>query len=105
MKLRSGERCGSVRFGYDLDWSGPMNPVTKKSKRELPARLRPNPSEQLVIWIIRGLGEQGLRSRAIASYLNERKIPTKLGKGPWHHTAVAKILRRVESWQHGPGSR
>ena len=92
-QLGRAVRAGAVRLGPRLE--GPDEPDNREAKTAMPSRLRANPSEQLVIWIIRRLAAEGYRARAIATYLNERGIPTKLGKGPWIHTAVARILKRV----------
>jgi len=80
-KINRGERCGEVRFGYDLDVDG----VT----------LVANPKEQEVIEIIGALKSSGLSLRKIADELTSRRIATKKGKRKWTHTAVNRILSRA----------
>jgi len=80
-KIANGERCGKVRFGYDLAADG----VTLVS----------NPDEQEVIRLIRKLRHAGESLRKIAAELNHRGIVTKEGNQQWTHTAVNRILKRV----------
>jgi len=80
-KIRRGERCGSLRFGYDLDSDG----VT----------LMPNADEQEVIELITDLRTTGMSLRAIAAELTGRGVVTKEGKDQWTHTAVNRILTRA----------
>jgi DNA invertase Pin-like site-specific DNA recombinase len=79
-KIRKHERCGKVRFGYDLAPDG----VT----------LIPNASEQDTIRVMKDLRATGRSYRDIAAELNTRGIPTKEGK-PWVHTSVKGILMRA----------
>lgn len=79
-KIRKGERCGKIRFGYDLAKDGKT--------------LVPNRIEQNAIKLIRQLREAGESFRAIAIELNKRSIATKEGR-PWIHTSVAGILTRA----------
>lgn len=78
-KIRNGERCGKVRFGYDLAGDGKT--------------LVPHPAEQSAIALMMDLRRSGLTLRQIAATLTAQSIPTKEG-GPWTHTAVARILGR-----------
>jgi DNA invertase Pin-like site-specific DNA recombinase len=80
-KIRRGERCGEVRFGFDLGPDG----VT----------LIPNPAEQEAIAIIQELRAAGQTLRQIATRLAELGVPTKKGNTKWTHTAVARIVNRV----------
>lgn len=80
-KIRRGERCGEVRFGFDLGPDG----VT----------LVPNADEQQAIGIIRELREAGQTLRQIAAKLTALGIPTKKGRSKWTHTAVGKIAKRA----------
>jgi site-specific DNA recombinase len=79
-KIRKGERCGKVRFGYDLADDGKM--------------LIPNHDEQEAISLIRELREAGESLRKIANELNRLDIATKEG-GQWKHTTIKGILARA----------
>ena len=79
-KIRKGERCGKVRFGYDLADDG--------------VSLVPNEAEQDAIRLIRQLRTEGLTLRQIAGELAVRAIPTKEQYSGWTHTAVQRILTR-----------
>lgn len=79
-KIRRGERCGKVRFGYDLAEDGKA--------------LNRNRGEQRAIALMSDLRAEGKSLRAIAAELNRRRIPTKEG-GRWVHTTVNGILNRV----------
>jgi len=80
-KIANNERCGSVRFGYDLADDG----IT----------LVENTGEQEVIGLIGELRESGLSLRKIATELNNRRIATKKGRKSWTHTTVQGILNRA----------
>lgn len=80
-KIRCGERCGKVRFGYDLSEDGKV--------------LIENSEEQQVIASIRDLRAAGRSLQQIANELSARNIPTKEGNTRWLHTAVNRILRRT----------
>ena len=79
-KITNGERCGKVRFGYDLAADG----VT----------LVENELEQQAITMIQELRESGMSLRKIAIELDARGIATKEGR-PWNHNSVAGILKRA----------
>lgn len=79
-KIRSGERCGKVRFGFSLAADGKT--------------LIPVPQEQEAIRAMRQLRDAGQTYRAIAAELNARGVSTKEGK-PWVHTSVKGILVRA----------
>ncbi len=79
-KIRKGERCGKVRFGYDLAADRRM--------------LLPNPVEQRALALIRRLRAAGASLRAIAAELNRRGIETKGGR-PWVFTTIQGILNRA----------
>lgn len=81
-KIRNGERCGAVRFGYDVGSNG--------------RSLIPNVAEQQAITLMIELRDSGSTLRRIAAVLAERGIPTKEGNAKWTHTAVARILKRQE---------
>lgn len=80
-KMDRGQRCGSIRFGFDLADDG----VT----------LVPSPREQEAIATMHRLRAGGLSLRAIADRLTRLGFRTKGGGGRWTHTAVAKILDRT----------
>jgi DNA invertase Pin-like site-specific DNA recombinase len=79
-KIRNGQRCGKVRFGFDLADDGKT--------------LVPNPVEQNAIALMTQLREAGYTLRQIAAALTQENIPTKEGGINWTHTAVARILQR-----------
>ena len=78
-KVRSGQRCGKVRFSYDSAGDG---------------KLLPNPAEQQAIALMTDLLVAGHTLRQIAAELTARHIPTKEGGAAWTHTAVGQILDR-----------
>jgi DNA invertase Pin-like site-specific DNA recombinase len=80
-KIRNNERCGKVRFGFDLADDG--------------KRLVPNPTEQEAIVVMSQLRAAGLTLRQIAAELSRRGIRTKEGSAAWKHTVVGRILQRV----------
>lgn len=79
-KINSGERCGKVRFGYNLASDGKT--------------LLPNPAEQRAVALMIDLRAAGQTLREIAATLTEQGIRTKEGGTAWTHTAVARILGR-----------
>jgi len=78
-KIKHGQRCGKVRYGYDLAADGVM--------------LVPNANEQATIAAMHELRSAGKTLRSIADYLTDTNIPTKEG-GPWNYTSVRGILAR-----------
>ena len=80
-KIRKGERCGKVRFGYDLADDGVM--------------LIPNAQEQEAIRLMHELRAAGVSYPGIAAALNSRGVPTKGGKKIWQPTTVRNILLRA----------
>ncbi|HEX4149106.1 MAG TPA: recombinase family protein [Pirellulales bacterium] len=81
-KIRQGERCGKIRFGFDLTGDGKM--------------LVPNEAEQEVIARMLALRGAGRTLREIADELTSLGIATKEGRGRWAHQAVARILNREQ---------
>ncbi len=79
-KIARNERCGRVRFGYDLADDGKT--------------LVANAAEQQTIALIHELRASGYTLQGIAAELNQRGIPTKSQSGQWLHTAVNRILKR-----------
>jgi hypothetical protein len=79
--IRTRQRVGKVRFGYDLAADG----VT----------LIDNPTEQQTIVLIRDLRAAGCTLRQIAAALTQRGILTKEGNSQWQDQTVAYILRRA----------
>ncbi len=79
-KIRRGERCGSVRFGYDLSTDG----KTLVSRAD----------EQEAISVMHELRTQGETLRDIAAELNRRELKTKKGKS-WRPMTISRILKRV----------
>jgi site-specific DNA recombinase len=79
-KIDNGERCGKVRFGFNLADDGKT--------------LMPNPAEQRAIGLMTDLRAAGCTLREIAATLTQRGFPTKEGGTAWTHTAVARILGR-----------
>lgn len=80
-KIRNGERCGKVRFGFRLADDG--------------VALIEEPAEQEVLKTIRRLKATGESLREIAAELTRRGILTKEGNRTWKHTTVARILQRT----------
>jgi DNA invertase Pin-like site-specific DNA recombinase len=78
-KIAKGERCGKVRFGYDVTLAGV---------------LVPNPREQQAVALMRDLRGMGLSYPAIARELQDRGVRTKEG-GPWLNTSVRSVLARA----------
>ena len=79
-KITKGERCGKIRFGYNLAADG--------------KRLVPNASEQKAIDIMRKLRAKGQTFRQIADELERRSVATKEGK-TWKAMTVQRILKRA----------
>lgn len=79
-KIAKGERCGKVRFGYDLGADGVL--------------LVGNAAEQQAIALMRELRAAGESYRDIAAELSRRGISTKEG-GPWQPMTVRNILARA----------
>ncbi len=80
-KIRNGERCGKVRFGYTLAADG--------------IHLVEDPTEQEALAAIRRLKAAGQSLREIAAEMARRGILTKEGKAQWSHTTIARILQRT----------
>jgi site-specific DNA recombinase len=78
-KKASGERTGTVPFGFDLAADGKT--------------LVPNAGEQDGLERIRALASEGRSLRQIAQELEASGIKSKNG-GRWVHTSVARILKR-----------
>lgn len=78
-KIAKGERCGKVRFGFDLAPDGKT--------------LVPNPLEQEAVALMVQLRAAGQTLRDIAAELNKRGVATKEGR-PWLFTSVKGILAR-----------
>jgi site-specific DNA recombinase len=78
-KIRRGERCGKVRFGYDLSPDG--------------RSLVPNDHEQQAIDHMRTWKASGKTYRDLVRLLEEYGIETKDG-GIWRPATVRQILLR-----------
>lgn len=79
-KIKKGERCGKVRFGYNLAADGKT--------------LVPDPVEQEAIGLMRELRKAGESYPRIAAELNSRGVQTKEGR-PWQPMTVRNILLRA----------
>ncbi len=80
-KIAKGERCGSIRFGYDLGPDGKT--------------LVPNLTEQAAIDILREVREErGLTWRQVAAYADQIGIRTNQGR-PWQAASIQRILERA----------
>jgi site-specific DNA recombinase len=79
-KISNGERCGKVRFGFDLADDGKT--------------LVPNIIEQQAVALMLDLRTAGCTLREIALALTQQGIQTKEGGETWTHTAVSRILKR-----------
>ncbi|HEY1601468.1 MAG TPA: recombinase family protein [Pirellulales bacterium] len=91
-KIRNHERCGKVRFGFDLAYR--IEIVHGKQKSV--GILLPNAAEQEAISHMLAMRRAGRTLREIAAELTRLGIPTKEGRAPWTHTAVARIVGRPE---------
>ena len=81
VKRASGQRIGTVPYGYDLGPDG--------------ASLIPNETERAVIAEIRAMRRLGMKLQSIAKELTRREVPTKTGRSNrWSHQAIARILAR-----------
>lgn len=80
-KIRKGERCGKVRYGFNLGADGKT--------------LVENTEEQTVIGLMHDLRAAGYSLQQIADELTARNIYTKEGNAKWVHTAVNRILNRA----------
>ena len=80
-KIRRRERCGKLRFGYDLADDGKT--------------LIENRAEQAAIGLMKGWRDEEPRRtyRDIAALLRAEGIPTKEG-GIWRPATIRQILRR-----------
>jgi DNA invertase Pin-like site-specific DNA recombinase len=80
-KIKRGERCGRLRFGYDLA-------VDK-------VNLVPNAAEQMSIQTMRELRANGYSLQEICDELAGRGLPTKSGALAWLPGTVRTILQRA----------
>ncbi len=80
-KIAQGERCGRVRYGFDLAADG--------------VHLVPNSQEQDAIRLMRELRATGKSYPAIAAELTTRGIKTKQSEKPWLPMTVRNILLRA----------
>jgi site-specific DNA recombinase len=90
-KIRTGSRCGSVRFGFEIDPSDPR----RSKKNNLPVGLVENAVELRAIALMKELRSDGRSYREIAIRLTEQAIPTRDGCERWDHSTVRKILKRA----------
>ena len=88
-KISRGERCGRVRYGYELDEQGPRNAETGR-----PIMLRPVAHEQRAIALMQGWKERGVEYREMVALLEELGIETKTGGRIWLPATIHRILRR-----------
>jgi site-specific DNA recombinase len=79
-KISRGERCGKVRYGYNLADDGKT--------------LVANSAEQNAITTMVQLRNAGQTLRKIAAELTQRGIPTKESGNAWSYAAVRRILNR-----------
>jgi len=79
-KIGRGERCGRIRFGYDLADDG--------------RTLVPNPREQEAIAAMKRWNDQGMTYRQMVAALKEMGIETKSEGSIWQPTTVRQILLR-----------
>lgn len=86
-KIAKGERCGKVRFGYDLD-------PDRLNDHGDPYMLLPNQAEQEAITLMRRWKQEGKSLRAMAKILEDMGIETKEGGKLWLPTTIKRILSR-----------
>ena len=80
----------------DLSKETKKAPNLKFGERLVGGKRVPHKEEQKVIKKIITLRSKGLSFRAIANYLNEKKVPSKLG-GKWNKTTVGDIINRNQN--------
>ena len=81
-KIRNHERCGKVRFGFDLAYRTEI----VRGKEKAVGILVPNPAEQEVIARMLAMRDAGRTLREIAAELTRLGIPTKEVRPGWTHT-------------------
>ena len=77
----------------DLSKETKKAPNLKFGEKLVGSKRVPHKEEQKVIKKIITLRGKGLSLRAISNYLNENKVPSKLG-GKWNKTTVGDIINR-----------
>lgn len=80
-KIARGERCGKVRFGFDLAADG--------------KQLVPNQAQQAVIAMMREWRAQGKTYRDLVRMLSEMGLETKEGNRIWLPSTIKRILERT----------
>lgn len=90
-KIRTGSRCGKVRYGHRVDPEDPR----RSRKKGLPVGLADLPDEADAVALMRELRAGGMSLRGIAEELTGRGIPTKEGRPRWDHSTVKRILSRT----------
>ena len=80
----------------DLSKETKKAPNFKYGEKLVGGKRVPHKEEQKVIKKIITLRNKGLSFRAIANYLNEKKVPSKLG-GKWNKTTVGDIINRNQN--------
>ena len=80
----------------DLTEETKKAPNLKFGEKLVSGKRVPHKEEQKVIKKIITLRNKGFSFRAIANYLNEKKIPSKLG-GKWNKTTVGDIINRNQN--------
>ena len=90
-KIRTGSRCGKVRFGHAIDPDDPR----RSRKKGLPVGLVDLPGEADAVGLMKELKAGGMSLRGIAEELTSRGIPTKEGRPRWDHSTVKRILSRT----------
>jgi site-specific DNA recombinase len=86
-KIRRGERCGKVRFGYDLD-------PHQLDEDGRPYRLVPNDREQEAIRLMGEWRSQGRTYRDMCRLLEGLGIGTKEGGKVWLPMTIRRIINR-----------
>jgi len=74
------------------EWLGSRIPFGYKVHNK---RLVPLPKEQDVVKQIIARKLMGFSQKAITNWLNDNKVPTKMGTGRWHGKMVARLCK----WQ------
>ena len=75
---------------------GEKAPNLKFGEKLVGGKRVPHKEEQKVIKRIITLRNKGLSFRSIANYLNEKKVPSKLG-GKWNKTPLGDIINRNQN--------
>jgi len=95
---------GFQRGGSELTRSMQARGQTETRSGESGTELVPENTEREVLEHMKKVRAEGLSLRAIATILNEKKVPCKRGGARWYASTVGSILRNNISSPEEPGS-